>query len=196
MRKLGAPMMPEGFELEIFYYVLKPLCKGLSKKKRLQELYFDEMVPQFGDPIEALKYLWFGVSVVGTISPKPLLPLLHGTLTISGEVLYRRLLSEVALELGSDVEKSKRFIEFVVNTGELEDVSNARDYMPPEEKHGNDKAFVPYILKIFQEADSQAVIAPDDLVTLIKWLNDCKLRKLSSKISKFSHKEEFSHKCK
>lgn len=190
-------MTTDGFELEILRFVLGPLCKNLPTHKLLHELYYDHIVPCFGE--EALKYLWFGVDVIGTIDVSPLKNLLHGPFTVTdGETLYRKLLAEIALELGLTSDKSKDFIQFVVDTGKLEDVSSTVGFMPPQEKQQTNKAFVPYILKIFTEADGQCIIDPDDLKELHEWLNKCKEKKLARKVKKFQENQDntFTKNCK
>ena len=187
-------MKPEG--LELFHYIFESTCK-LPKNKLLHELYFDTMVPHFGDEQEALQRLWFGLQAIKNPNPKTLLPLLSGTLEITdGEILYRKFLAEIALALGSDVEKSKGFIQRVINSKQIPGAFNASNFMPVEEKHQNNNVFVPFILKLFREADSQLIIAPDNLDALRGWLEKCRLVRLAKMVENFDSSKDFTKECK
>ena len=185
--------------MQLFCFILEPLFKNnMPKNKQLDELYSDDIEPLFGTEEEALAHVWFGLDAIGTRNPNSLLPLLHGiNLFIAHPgVLLRKLLAKIALELCSKVDHSKKFIRSIVTTGELEGVSSVRDYMPPEERQNNHNAFIPYILKLFREAEDQLVIAEDDLSTLKRWLDDNNLRKLSTEVSNFNSEKPFHKECK
>ena len=198
IKRLSAGMESSGYELHIFRYILDPMFKnGLPKSKQLHELYADEMRPKFGND-QALALVWFGLTVIGTIDPSPLEHLFKSdtTLNISdGEVLYRKMLVNVARELSLDAEKSKHFIQVVISTQKLEDCPNTRPFMPPQEKQDTPNAFLPYIMKLFVEANDQCVIELTDLTSLKEWLSACKFHKITRTVKKFDLKDCFSKHC-
>ena len=187
-------MKPDGYQLELFRYILEPRCK-LPKNKLLHELFFDTMVPHFGDEQEALQHLWFGLQAINNPNPKMLLPLLTGTLEITdGEILYRKFLAEIVLDL--DAEKSKDLIQRVIGSKQIPGISNTSRFMPDEEKSQNNYVFVPYVLKLFGEADNQCIIAPDNLDLLRDWLEKCKLKRLAGRVASFDPSKDFTKECK
>ena len=198
IKRLGAGMEPSGYELHIFRYILDPMFKNsLPKSKQLHELYADEMRPKFGND-QALALVWFGLTVIGTVNPSPLECLFKSDTTLNitdGEVLYRKMLVDVARKLSSDVKKSKDFIQFVISTQKLEDCPNASQFMPPQERQDTPNAFLPCITKLFEEANDQCVIDPTDLTSLKEWLSACKFHKITRDIEKFKPNENFRKEC-
>ena len=189
-------MDPHGYELCIFRYLLNPLFKnGLSKSKELCHLYSDLMQPKFGDD-QALSLVWFGLTVIGTVDPSPLVCLFKSDPTLSitdGEVLYRKMLIDVARVLSLDSKKSKEFIQVVICSQKLE---NCRQFMPPQEKQETLNAFLPYIMKLFENASDQCVIEPTDLTVLKEWLNTCKFHKITHDyIEMFNPNDNFRKEC-
>ena len=184
----------ESGEMALFCFILEPLFNyNLPKNKQLDELYSDVIKPRFEE--DALAHVWFGVNAIGISSPDCLLPLLQGrTLSITDQsVLLRKLLAKITLQLCSDVGRSKKFIRSIVSTGELEGVSSVRDYMPPEERQNNHNAFIPYILKLFREAEDRSAIKEDNLSKLKRWLDENHLKRLSTEVSNFNAKKTFHH---
>ena len=148
----------------------------------------------------ALAHLWFGLSVF--IRPKRLGPLEKTfksdmKLEITeGDVLYRKMLAEAALALNeSNVDEIKTFIQYVISTTVLANVK-ATKFMPPQEKEQNDRAFIPYILDLFKEADKQCVIDPDDLLKLIEWLKRCGFIKIAKRVATFNANDPYEKVCK
>lgn len=192
-------MKADGVELTMLRYVLRPLFKNnLPKHYKLHELYYNTMRPHLGEE-QALLHLWYGVSAIGTVDPDCLLSFCKkdSTLTISNkEVLYRKVLVKVAIKLAEDVEKCKRFIETVIWSDKLDDCNSLENFMPPEHEHQNNNAFIPHILKLFEEADDQEIIKPTDLSELCGWLNTCNQRKLSRDVAEFKSDTPFTKTCK
>ena len=192
-------MEPNGYELCIFRFVLNPLFKnGLSKSKQLHELYSDEMRQMVGSD-QALALVWFGLTVINTVDPSPLERLFKSDTTLyitdDNEVLYGKMLVDVARKLSSDVKKSKDFIQFVISTQKLEDCPNASQFMPPQERQDTPNAFLPYILELFEKANDQCVIEPTDLNSLKEWLSACKFHKITRDVKKFNPTDYFSKHC-
>lgn len=194
IHELGEAMEPDGFELHIFRYVLEPLFSaGLPEKKRLHELCYDVMVPHFGME-QAMAHLWFGVNAIGKTADG-LLSLFETDTHLAienGEVMYRKLLAELALRLGSN--NSEKLIHFIISTKKLKGCS-VNDFMPPEEKRGNNNAFVPCVLRLFKVADEQCIIDPQDLSALRQWLSDRDLIKLSRMVENFKADGGFKKVC-
>ena len=144
----------------------------------------------------ARAHLWFGLSVFINLER---LDTLEKTFKSDvnleirdGEVLYRKMLAEVAFMLADD---SKKFIQYVISTEVLRNARAAK-FMPPQEKLQNDSAFIPCILNLFKEADKQGVIDPDDLSQLKEWLKDSSCGKIAKKVAKFDSNKNYKRVCK
>lgn len=190
IQELGGEWKPDGYELCTLRYVLEPLYNNnLPSSKNLYELYLDCMaVHEKADLARA--HLWFGLSVFIRSRLDPLEKTFKSDVKLEiteGDVLYRKMLAEAALELDSKAGDSKTFIQYVTSTKVLANVT-APKFMPPQEKQKNDRAFIPYILDLFKEADKQCVIEPDDLSKLIEWLKKCGFIKIAKKVAKFNAK--------
>lgn len=192
IKRLGAGMESDGHELYIFRYILNPLFKnGLPKNSRLYELY--------SNTDQALAHLSFGLTMIDTVDPSPLERLFKSDTVLritDGKVVYRKMLVDVARVLSSDAEKSKEFIQAVIASQKLEDCPSAKEFMPPQEKQETPNSFLPYIIKLFEEANGQCVIEPTDLTSLEDWLNACKFLKIIRDIVKtFNPDDTISKHC-
>lgn len=160
------------------------------------------MVARRFDESQALAHLWFGVNVSGICDEdtNPLSELFKSDTTLiihNGDVMYRGLLADVARKLAADVDKSKTFIQYVINT--VQDWSNrpnAENFMPPQEKEQNFNVFVPCLIDLFKEADEQCLIEPPDLTKLAEWLDKCGSNKIARGVRKFNHELPFKKDCK
>ena len=201
VKRLSDLMEVDGVEMYIFRYVMGPLFKnGLPKNKRLLLLYHDHIYPIYGKA-QALAYLWFGVNVSGICdeSNNPISNLFESDTTLDirdGEVLYRRLLADVARKLAKTAD-SEAFIQYVASTVEgWSNPPNAEKFMPPEEEEHNSNVFVPHLIELFREADSQWLIEPPNVTHLIEWLIRNGFNKIARDVKKFRHEEPFRKECK
>ena len=196
--KLSDGMDPDGYELTAFRFILHPVYKNLPKSKKLKELYMDHMMPRY-ERDGALMHMWFALDAIGTTHVEDINGLFESTVTLKiddGEVLYRKLLTTVAVDLASEVDRSIAFIQEVVSSKRLRNCSYAKNYMPPEEKRPIAFSFLPHILSLLQEADKQGILAPDDLNPLLMWLEGCDEGKLRRPVLKFEPLQGFKHTCK
>ena len=204
VKKLSDQVKVDGVEMCIFRYVMSPLFKnGLPKNKQLLSLYNDHICPTYGKA-QGLAYLWFGVNVSGICdeSNNPISNLFESDTNLEicdGEVMYRRLLADVARKLATtaDGDKIKVFIQYVASTVEgWSNPPNAENFMPPEEKERNSNVFVLHLIELFREADSQCLIEPPDVTHLIEWLVRNGFNKIARDVKKFRHEEPFRKECK
>lgn len=194
VEELSATMKPDGTELEIFRFVLGPFFRNaLPKNKSLLELFQDKMVPRFGEK-DALAHLWYGVDAIGDHNNSISDLFEADTILVisNSDVRYRRMLVDVAMTLAEDVDKSKKFIRYVVTTRNWRHV-RAENFMPPEEKERNYNMFVSCIIKLFKEANEQR---DSDIKLLEEWLDACSFKKLACDVANFNHEEVFRKECK